>query len=280
MEREYLEYVGFFSLSILAAAAAYFIDLDQPLTWIALILVPISFGYSAYTSDESFRKGSLASLMTLFLVGTGPIVSAVAIIVAFGNPLISVFAGGNTFRDFFSSVTLPMLIVGLILGGAVYGEMQINPDSQEQLRNFTAKAVSNQTETAVNQMEIAEEFKSAQKETVRQASRASVERTSAIVSSNMSQKLNQSQVETLADSLQYARENVPDELADTASTSKNATELPVSDSVSNLVEEKMNGKALLLVIPIIGLSLYSLNPFIGLLTGLFGVLFRYLSEKF
>ena len=278
VEREYLEYVGFFCISILSASAAYLIDLNNTTTYIGFLMIPLAFGYSAYASQENFRKASLASLMTLFLIGTKPVVSVVAITVAFGVPLISLFSNGNSFKDYFGTVAVPLLIVGLVLGGGVYAKVSYDDNARENFIQYVSSTAGNHTEAVLETTGMGGNVQEAQLQVMEAASDATVVRTSQIVQSNMT-GLNATQRQKLLSSFQYARENVPATITEEAENSMNSTNVDVSQKVSEELADRLSGKYLLALIPLVGMGLYSLNPLMGVLTGFFAVLIGFISRK-
>jgi len=113
-----------------------FIDPSNLLTLGTLILIPMLFGYTAYISREQFKYSSFLGFISLMFVPLGPIMAAVAVTVSVGNLLVSFFAGGTNFKDYYGSTMLPLLFTGLILGGAVYGLATYQPSFGDDLRKY------------------------------------------------------------------------------------------------------------------------------------------------
>lgn len=278
VDREYLEYVGFFCISILSASAAYLINLDNPVTYVGFLIIPMAFGYSAYVSRNGFKKSSMASLMTLFLVLSKPVVAVVAIIIALGVPLVSIFSNGDSFKDYFGSVGVPLLILGLMLGAGIYGVMQYDDERRQAFTGFMADTAGEQTENALEMTGMGGNVKDKQIEAMKSTSEATVLQTSQVLSANMT-TLNSTQRMRMRDSLDYARNTVPDRVADQLEESTNSTQIDVSEKVSEQIESRFSDKYLLALIPLVAMVFYSVRPFVGFLTGLFAVLAGYISEK-
>lgn len=270
---DYVDYVGVFSISILAASSSYFLDFSNPVSLAFLSLIPASMGVTAYISRDGFNPASLSSLISLFLVGFNPLVSFVAAVVAVSNPLVSLFAGGESFKDFFNSVTLPMLLTGLIVGGGIYGAAQIDPSTQKTVEDTTVTVVAGQTEVMLDQTALISNTRDQQVNAMKNVSEASVLLTEKIVVENMSSNLTRGELKQLRSSFDYAEQTIPARFNSGTENSTSGKEM-VSNRIESSLRNLIDGKTMVAIIPILGLAFYSLSPFVGLLAAVFGVLAR------
>jgi len=100
--------------------------------------------------------------------------AAVAVTVSVGNLLVSFFAGGTNFKDYYGSTMLPLLFTGLILGGAVYGLATYQPSFGDDLRKGIADTVGDQSSTILEETNLVEMQQDANREVVKQVSTGSV----------------------------------------------------------------------------------------------------------
>ncbi|WP_414836513.1 hypothetical protein [Candidatus Nanohalococcus occultus] len=276
---DYIDYVGVFSLSILAVSASYFLDLNNTLTLITLVLIPASMGFTAYISKDGFSTASLSSVICLFLAGFNPLVTLVAGVVAVVNPLVSVFAGGDSFKDIFNSAALPLLLAGLIVGSGVYGATQYDQSIQTTVEDTTVDLVSAQADLMLENTEMISGSQDRQVEAMKNVSRTSVLLTERTVLNNMSGRLDQAQLMDLRNSFDYAENSVPGRFNTTSQSQSGSPEQMISDQVESGLRELITPRTMIAVIPLLGLGFYSLSPFVGLLSGAFGVIFREILER-
>ncbi|MFB6245021.1 MAG: hypothetical protein ABEJ03_01610 [Candidatus Nanohaloarchaea archaeon] len=265
MTEEYIEYVGVFSTSMAATAASYLISLQRPFTALLLLLIPFSLGFTAFISRKGFKRSSISSLPCLFLVGTHPATTVVAVVVAVSNPLISVFSSGSEFKDFFNTVTVPVLIAGLVAGGVIYGQALQDPGKQEAVENAASDLVSAQASILVQNTGYSTGS------ATQNVSKTAIKAAESTVVRSMADNLTKEQLKRLRSSFDAAERRLSDSLKDRTGTSGADRIERISGTVTDrLVTEK----TMIGLIPAMGMLMYTLSPFIGLLTGAFGVVFR------
>lgn len=273
LEQDYLEFVIQFSLSLFAVSAAYFIDPSNLLTLGALILVPMLFGYTAYISREKFKYSSFLAFISVMFVPLGPIMGAVAITLAVGNVLVSFFAGGTNFKDYYRTTMLPLLFTGLILGGAVYGAATYQPVFGNELRVGIADSVGNQTSKILDETNLAEMQQDANKEVVNRVSATTITSTQAYIINETKENLTLEGQQAILQAFGSAQEEIPGRMVTaTEETQQQNNALSISDRVSGSIENLLSGKKILVLVPIITFGMYGLQPIIGLLTAVFAKL--------
>ncbi len=277
LEVDYIEYVIEFSLALLAASATYFFDPYRPLSYGVLLLIPLLFGYTTYISREGFSYSSLLALIALMFVPLNYLVASIAVFIAVGNILISLFSGGHRFKEFYSSTTIPLLITGIILGSGFFLLATTSPEFGDQLRGATADFMGEQVSTVVNEAGMIEAQKDAQKAVIEQTSTATVTATQAYVIENTSLST-QDNLEVI-DTFESARQDIPERITGRAAENMEGTSIDLKERVSVLLDNNLRGKVLLALIPLTALGLYSLQPLVGLLTALSALAFRSYGGK-
>lgn len=275
LEQDYVEYVIEFSLALFAVSAAYLIDPTNLLTLGVLILIPILFGYTAYISRESFKYSSLLSFISVIFLPLGPVMAATGIVISIGNVLVSFFAGGERFKDYYGSTMLPLLFTGLVLGGAVYGAATYQDDFGNELRTGIADTVGNQTSTILDETNLVEMQQNANRQVVDQVSSTTVLATQGYVLNQTQNNLSREGQIAVTQAFSSARTEVPQTILEAAENRQQESQaLDISDRVSGSIENLLAGSNIIILIPMITLGMYGLQPVVGLLTGIFAKLFQ------
>lgn len=271
VRREYVEYTSIFSLAMLAGSLSYFLSLETPLTFAVLLLVPALFGVTAYFSKESFRKASLLSSVSLIFAPLKPGMAFVALAISLGTPLVSAFAGGSSFKDFYSSAPVPMLLVAVVLGSGSFVAFQERPELAEPLENRTVEFVSSQATEAVEDAGLLEQQAGTVENVVTQSSKASVARTRQLVLNSTGRELSFRNKRRLQQDFNRAQEEVPRQVSERAANLTQQTDISsrIRRSTKRLLE---NRPAALSVI--VGSITYTVHPLIGILTAVFASLVR------
>ncbi len=270
LEQDYLEYVIQFSLALFAVSAAYLIDPSNLLTFGVLILVPMLFGYTTYISREKFKYSSFLAFISVMFVPLGPIMAAVAIIISIGNVLVSFFAGGTGFKDYYRATMLPLLFVGLILGGATYAAATYQPEFGDDLRSGIGDAVGSQTSTILDETNLVEMQQDANRQVVEQVSTGTIVATQGYVINETQENLTLEGQQAVLQAFSSAQNEVPEMMLQASNNAQNQTKaLDISDRVSGSIENLLTGKKILVLVPIITLGMYGLQPVVGFLTAIF-----------
>lgn len=266
-DEEYIQYGIELSLAVAGVAASYFIDFSFPITFATLLFIPILFGYTAYISREGFNRASLTSLTALIFVLVGGITALTALLYSIGNIMVSMFSSGTGFKDFYSATSLPLLIVGIIIGASVYGYGAYNPDFKQEKLNQASQQIGGLAQETFGNSEIIESQKNAQLRTINVTARNAV----LLTTQKVINRSNPSSEVRVA--LMDAETEVPQEIYEKTRAEMSSTQPDISNRVSNVFMENFSGSNFLLVIPLLAGFFYSMQPLIGVLTGLFGIIF-------
>lgn len=277
LEKDYIEYVGEFSLAILAISAVYFFDPFRPVTYLTLLLTPTLFGYTAYISREGFVKSSFLAMIVLLFSPINYIMAGVAIVIATGNILVSVFAGGDRFRDYYSSTTIPLIIIGLLMGTAVFYAASNNAEVAESIRSTAGETLGSSAESVIENAGLIENQKEQQKVLVEQVSSETVSATKLYVRNNTD--IQPQARQEVVNTLEKAEDDIPQKLSEKADENMNETQVDIEQITSDMVESNLKGKAMIVFLPITLMFFYSLQPLVGLLTAVFASAFS-LAARF
>lgn len=274
-QNNYLEYIIQLTLTLIAVSSAYLFDPSNLLTATVFIFIPILFGYTAYSSSESFQYASLLSIIALIFLAIEKLAPA-AIVIGIGNPLISLVSNERSFKDYYKAVSIPMLITGIILGTTVFLAASNDPDIRNTIQNTTADIVSSQTSDLIEETNIVEQQKQASKKMIKDSSKASIALTQQYVANN-TKELSFEDRKNISEAFLEAQEEVPERLVQNA---ENQTEdMNIEKRASQSVKGLINEDNLIVLIPAITIGFYGLHPILGLLTAIFGSSFSYLGRK-
>lgn len=275
LENNYLEYVAEFSLVMFALSSAYFFNPSNLVSIATLLPITILFGYTSFISDNGFHFSSLLSLFAIpFLLVEKLAIITVVIVV--GNILISIFANGKSFKDYYGAVSLPMLALGILLGVGLFFGASTQPGIQNQIESSATDLISEQTSTIIDESGIIEAQKTAGKSMVKSTSTATLTLTQSYIR-NRSGSLSPEANRTITEAFSDARNEVPERLIERSNSSVK-TDQVVDDVSSNMGSFLTDN--LVILIPVIALGFYSLHPIVGILTALSALVFRLLAGKF
>lgn len=276
LESNYVEYALQAAFSILAVASIYFLNFSKTLTFLYLLTVPLLLSYTAYISSENFQSSSFVSFITIFFVPLGPLYALASIFIISSNVLVSYFSRGETFREFYSSITLPILFSGIILGISVFALFSLQPEIAQKTSTEASDILSQKTDDINKKLGI--NSTGARNQLVKTVSTLTVSMTHSYVLDNTAEKLSPDELQNVSNALNDAKTEVPSRIVEQASEQTPDTQKILSDVLSNI----FNGPMMLILIPLIAGLLYALNPVLGITMGIMGVFIRrtdgYLSE--
>jgi hypothetical protein len=276
--REYTEYALQAAFSLLAISSVYMVDPSNPRSFVFLITFPLLFAYTAYISQERFNRASLVSVFALAFLPLGGLFTPFSILVFTTNVLISLLGGGRSGRKLYSSIPLPLLVSGIILGSAMFVSVTSSPEGFSEFRNNSAETVSEGMREVIDSTGIISSTRDAQLEMVRSVSSASVVATEGIVFNKTTADMEPDDLQSLDQAFSSAESEVPERIVDRMNSSTSAAPDPgavAEPAVKNLLDRK----TAIILVPILALAVYGVHPLIGLLTALIGVLIRGVDTK-
>ena len=280
LEKDYVEFVIQFSVALFAVSAAYFINPSNLLTLGVLLIIPVLFGYTAYISRNIFRYSSFLGFIAIVFAPLNYTMAAVAIIISLGNVLVSFFAGGTDFKDYYRATMLPLLLTGLVLGGAVYLGAIYQPDFGNELRTGIADTVGNQSSAVLKEANLAEMQQDTNQRVVKQVSQDSIRATQGYVINRTQENLTIEGQQAILQAFSSAQEDVPALMLEGLNNTQSQTRaVDISERVSGAIENLISGKKIIVLIPLITFGLYGLQPLFGILTALFAKFVQKISSK-
>lgn len=280
LENNYGEYVLEFSLSMVGAAAAYLFTPGNISSYIVLLFIPLLFGYTAYISREGFRTSSLSSLVALVFVSLGGLHAVISLVIGIGNILVSFFANGESFKDYYGATSIPLLLIGLLVGLTVYGVSVSNPGMQQDIEENIASTAGDLVGASLNQTGAIEMQEQTNQEFMRQSSSASVQATRVIISQNLENNsqvsLSQDEKIALQNAFQQASEEVPEQI--TGNSPEVPKPIQVSETVENSISNLLKPAYMVAFIPLSIIFFFTLQPALGLLTAVFAKIVELLAR--
>lgn len=274
LKSDYVEYALQAVFSILAVTSIYFVEPSKPSTFIYIVTVPLLFSYTAYISSQSFQRSTFVSLITVFFIPLGPIYALASVFVISCNLSVSYLSRGETFRDFYSSITLPLLLSGLILGLSVFTVLSFQPENTQKVSEEASKILSDQTDQMSQRLGI--NSSEAQTKLLKTVSTLTVSMTQAQVIESTSGQLSPRDLQNVSNAFNQAKEDVPSRIVERASSQTPETQEILSNALSNI----LGGSLLFIVIPLIAGLTYAFNPILGLSMGVIGVMIRRIDSYF
>lgn len=271
--REYTEYALQAALSLLAISSVYMVDLSSPRSFIFLITFPLLFAYTAYISHEGFKQASLVSVFALAFLPLGGLFAPFSILVFTTNVLVSLLGGGRSGRKLYSSVPLPLLITGLVLGSVMFLSVTSSPEKFSEFRNSSAETVSEGMREVVDSTGLISSTRDAQLEMVRSVSSASVVATKGIVFNETKEELERDDLQSLDQAFSSAESEVPDRIVERMNKSAPAAPDP-GEVAEPAIRNLLNQRTAFIIAPLIALAVYGVHPLTGLLTAIIGLLIR------
>lgn len=254
--------------TVLALSMVLLVDTSDPLSYAFLLGIPVLLGYTTYTSREGFNKASLTSSIGLIFLPLGGLTAVIALLVPSVNVAVSFFASGDTFRNFYSSTALPLLIVGLLAGAVVGGYSFYDQSFENRVQETIIEKGADQT---VGMMEATGlgQNRTAQ---IKNATYANVILTENYVVPKYVNNSDDPDVPSLRSAFRDAREDVPNMVVEESDQDD------VRTTVEQTLEKTISGRVPLLSFIFLVTALYALQPALGLLNAVFARIFKLVDE--
>lgn len=259
------------ALTVVALSLTLLIDFSRPVTIFFIAGIPVLLGYTAYISVETFRKESLASLIGIMFVPLGGLVAATALSTLIFNVLVSFFASGESFRDYYSSTALPLLISGLLIGGSLGGMAFYSPDFATQIEN---EFIDRGAEHTMDMIEITGMGEDAE-ENLRNTTYANVVATENFVVNRYIQNAEDPNTQALENAFSDAKNEVPEIVVNQSGVADGEQQ---RQRIERTIEKTVSGRIHLIIFVFSVTTLYALQPVIGLLTAFSALMFRGLEN--
>jgi len=259
------------ALTVVSLSLVLLIDFSRPSTVFFAAGIPFILGYTAFISDNRFRKESLASMIGLMFLPLGGLVAAVSVFLLVLNVLVSFFASGNTFRDYYSSTALPLLVSGLLIGVSVGGMAFYSQDFASEVED---SFVDQGAERTMNMIEITGLGSDAEKN-LRDTTYSNVLVTENFVVNQYIQEAEDPETRVLQEAFSDAREEVPDTVVNQSGVADGEQQRKrIEQAIRKTVQERI--PIIMFVFAVT--ALYALQPVIGVLTAFSSLCFRVLDN--
>ncbi|MEF8880240.1 MAG: hypothetical protein V5A72_00215 [Candidatus Nanohaloarchaea archaeon] len=257
------------AFTVLALSMILLVNRSSPISYIFLLGIPVLLGYTTYISKEEFNKASLTSSIALIFVPLGGLTAIMAVIVPLLNVKVSFFASGDSFRDFYSSTALPLLVVGLIVGSMIGGYSFYDPSFENQVQQTIVDKGADRTMAMIEATGLGQN-RTAQ---IKNATYANVLVTENYVVPRYVNNSDNPDVASLRRAFRDAREDVPQMVAE------KSQQTDVRDVVERTLEKTVSGRIPVISLVFMVTFLYALQPVIGLLNAFSASLFKLIDER-
>jgi hypothetical protein len=162
---------------------------------------------------------------------------------------------------------MPLLLVGVIIGGSIFTYGMLDPDFKQETIQNAGSEIGKLSQSALTDSNLIDQQKKSQLATINQTAKNSVLLTNQKV-------LNETKPSReVRNSLKEAETEIPKTIISKTKSNMNEPGLDVEKRVSQIFTDKFSGQRFAIVIPLIALFFYSFQPLIGVLTGIFGKIF-------
>jgi len=256
------------TLTFTAMAMLMFLNPSDISTYIYLAGIPILFGYTVVISEYGFNKASLASGIGIAFAPMSMFMSAMAIGIFSLNVLISLFASGSSFKDHYSATAVPLLALGLIVGGATAAFATVDSSFETQLEQ---KTIDIGVDKTVAMMEVTGMNQESNGEAIEDATKSNIQVTEAYVLDSYTENTDEPNLEALRTSFENATQEVPQQVAEQSESQNDANGVAqrTEQMIENMISDRMPLAAFLLAVAI----LYGLQPIVGAFTAIAASIF-------
>lgn len=265
-EKDYVEYAFTLILTILGISSSFLVNFSNKASIVFLVFLPILYGHTAYISSTGFNRASLVSLIALIFSIMGGFTAVMSILYGVGNVLVSIFAGGRRARDYYSSVSMPLLLSGLLIGVSIFTYGSFNQQFKQQSVESISEDMAKLSETTLENTRIAEIQRRNQLRFVNRTSRSAVILTAEKITNESDPS---SGVRTV---LEDAKDDVPAEMYQRTLEKIREEDPRTRERVKNTLEGAI-GSNFFMIIPITAFFLITIQPILGLSTAASAKLF-------
>lgn len=270
LEADHVEFGLQLALTVIAMSLALLVDINEFTSYVYLLGIPLLLGYTAVTSENSFKRSSFGAGISLAFIPINMFVAALAVFVFCCNVLVSFFASGSSFKDHYSATAVPLIFLGLLIGGSLGGYAFYDAEFQSNLENNT---IETGTQKTVEMIEIAGIDQDSSKENVLRVSESTITLTEAQVINEYSSQNEDADEAALRDSFESAESDVPETILEQSSAAD------IEQSTEDMLENTLSGRISAAVFILSVAVLYGLQPVLGFLTAVFARLFVIFRES-
>ena len=265
-EKDSSKYLLTLVITLIGVSATQFVNFSDSTTFVFLLFLPLLYGYTAFISKDGFQYSSLTSLMAGFFTVLGGFTALMAVLYGFGNIMVSKFAGGQRFRDYYGSVSMALILSGLIIGAGIFTFAAFDQDFKQENVEKASNKIAETSQNALANTKIAEQQRENQLRFVNQTSESAVTLTTEKVfkESNPSQE-----VKTV---LEDAEEDIPRQMYKRTLNKIQEEDPRTKQRLARTLEEGIESN-FILVIPLTAFIFITLQPLIGALTATFAEIF-------
>ena len=271
LEVDYIEYGLQTAFTVIAMSMLLMVTPGDHSTYIFMLGLPLLFGHTAFISKNEFNKASLASAIALFYAPISLFMAGMAAMIFLCNNFISVFTVSDSFRAHYSSTAIPLIMTGLVIGSGIAGYAYLNPGFESEVETKAVETGTDVTMESIRASGFANQNQG--EDQIESLINMTVTSTEAYVVQNYAENAESPETQVLQESFDGAESEIINSL-------ETQDQPDMENRVSTMLESLISGKIILIAIPFSIMFLYALQPVLGLLTAVFGKLFRFLESRF
>lgn len=268
MNQDYILFTLQLALGIFSGIGLFYWDVTSGMSWILLVPISLLFGLTAASSLGGFHHSTWLSGSVMMFAPLGLVELFSSLFVFTTNLLISYFAGPKaSLKSLYSTTSIPVLIGGLAVSTLAVGFVAIDEGAEQQFRDGLHEELSNQfgvLEDALDEQEAQDELQSQ----LVMVSEETVSQTSFYVSEQMTDELDPEQSVALQEAFEDAQDEIPDQVSQGMETSAPDEAFEAEDLADEYMDRYYRTEYLGLLIPVITIIVFSLQPIIGIGTAL------------
>lgn len=271
-QKEYMQYAVTLIFTVLGVSSSYIINISSPISLLVLTFLPVLYGYTASISTNKFNKASLTSLIALIFSVLGGLTALISILYGVGNILVSLFAGGSSFKDFYGSTSLPLIVIGILIGSSVYGYAAVDEEFKQNQIHYSSEKIGQLSQEITKDSNLVKNQKTNQLKVINQTAKSAV-----LLTQQKIYNETQPPKEVLK-SLKHAEKEVPQIILEKTRNNIGNQSSQISEKVAATFENFINQR-FFIVIPLSLMLLLSLQPIIGMATAISAKIFTQISKQ-
>ena len=272
LEVDYIEYGLQTAFTVIAMSMLLMVEPGNYSSYIFMLGLPLLFGHTAFISESEFNKASLASAIALVYAPISLFMASMAVIVFLCNNFISVFTASDSFRAHYSSTAIPLIMTGLVIGSGIAGYAYLNPGFESDIESQAVEAGTDLTMESIEAAGLGNQDQ--EDEELESLINMTVASTQAYTVQNYADNAESPEVQVLQESFEGAESEI------ISSLQEEGEQPDMEGQVSQMLDNLISGKIILIAIPFSIMILYAVQPVLGLLTALFGKIFGIVERRF
>lgn len=271
-EANYIEYGLQTAFTVIAMSMLLMLDTSEFSSYVFALGIPFLFGYTAYISSEGFNKASLASVIALVYIPISTFIAFVAFVVFVCNNFISLLNSSDSFRAYYSSTAVPLILTGLVLGAGLAGFSYVDPGFESEVEEY---AIEFGTEKSIESIEVTGLADDDQEQEMQRFVNQTLDLIEVEVAEKYSDNAENPNNQALQESFDSSKPEVRQQMIYSDEEQREVMEEEIKRMLQNIIGDRI----IIIAIPLSIIILYALQPVLGLLTAFYAQTFKVTGRK-